>query len=153
MKKFIITLFVILFAISLTFNVINIIDNNTTSSTATNEVETYFENIDNKIKNEPLIHDEWIQDELNLYKDLSLENLAVLISNKDYTVSFLDQIAINHGFNGYTDLCCQLIDNNYLVFIPSYEHPEWGHMEANICTPQTVGYEEAILNGVIEEVK
>lgn len=148
-KTLIIVILTIALTISLYFNFIK-----TASEITTADAETeYFKNIDNKIDNEPLIHDEWVQKELDLYKDLSLENLAVLISNKDYTVSLLDQIAINHGFNGYVDLCCQLIDNNYLVFIPAYEHPEWGHMEANICTPQTVGYEEAVLNGVIEEVE
>lgn len=147
-KNIIIVILTIALAVSLVFNFIK-----TDPKTETNEVENYFTEIDNKINNEPLITDGWVQDELNRYKDLSAEQLAILVSNKDYTVSFLDQIAINHGFEGYTDLCCQLIDNNYLVFIPSYEHPEWGYMEANICTPHTVGYEEAVLNGIIEEVK
>ena len=50
-------------------------------------------------------------------------------------------------------MCNNLINAGLLVYIPQYEHPEHGILEETIITPNTVGYELAVEEGIVKEVK
>lgn len=137
--------------ISISVNVITLVHNNTkTSVMSHSNLQAYLETIDKKIKTETNYYND---EDLNLYTDISTVNLAVLISNKDYPVNFIDTVAKNHGYEGYTDMVYNLIDLGLLVYIPEYTHPEHGIFEETIVTPNTIGYEMAVETGVIKEVK
>lgn len=148
-KNTIILILAIALTISIFFNFVN-----TASTTSTKDDQaSYFENINNKIQNSDYEITENDKSELELYKDLSSENLAVLVSNKDYPIEFIDIVAKNHGYIDYTDMCNKLINQGLLVYIPKYEHPKHGILEETIVTPYTIGYELAVEAGIIEEVK
>ena len=148
-KNITIIILAISLVISVIFNFVNI-----TSNTSTKDDQvSYCENINNKINNSDYEITESDQSELDRYKNLSAENLAVLVSNKDYPIEFIDILAKNHGYVGYTDMCNKLINSGLLVYIPEYNHPEYGLMSETIVTPNTIAYELAAEANIIKEVK
>ena len=128
MKNFVMTILAIALIVSVGFNVIGIIDNNA-------ERVTGIGNYSAK--------------EVAQYVNISDENLAVLISNKDYPVEFIDHVAKYNDYNSYDDAVYNLIDDGLLVRIPEYTHPDYGVMYENIVTPDTVGYQLAVEAGII----
>ena len=97
--------------------------------------------------------DGYSAEEVAQYVPISDENLAILISNKDYPVKFIDHVAKYNDHNSYNDAVNHLIDDGLLVRIPEYTPPEYGVMSENIVTPYTVGYKIAVEAGIIQEVK
>lgn len=148
-KNIIIVILLITLTVSVVLNFVN-----TTSVKNTKDAQaSYCEKINNKINNSDYEITESDKSELDHYKDLSAENLAVLVSNKDYPIEFINLIAQNHGYVNYTDMCDKLINSGLLVYIPEYVHPEYGVIQETIVTPYTVSYELAVEAGIIEEVK
>jgi hypothetical protein len=150
-KNIAIVILAIIAIISITFNVITIVRNNIeTYNMSHSNLEAYLKTTEQKIVPGTNSYND---EDLSLYNDISTANLAVLVSNKDYPVDFIDIVAKNHGYEGYTDMVTKLIEWDLLVYIPEYEHPEYGVMQENIVTPNTVGYELAVEEGIIKEVK
>ena len=147
-KTIIIITLTILLSISVIFNVIDLVNNKTNTNTTIN---TYLSKIEAEITSDTTDYSN--DEDLNLYIDISTANLAVLVSNKDYPESFINIVAKNHGYDGYTDMVNKLIDWNLLVYIPEYTHSAHGLMCETIVTPNTVGYELAVEEGIIKEVK
>ena len=150
-KNIAIVILAIIAIISVTFNVIILVNSNTETETpvinSNSNLEVYLETIDKKIEFDT--NDYSNDKELVIYADISTENLAVLVSNKDHPVSLIDIIAKNHGYEGYTDMVTKLIEWDLLVYIPEYTHSDYGVMSENIVTPHTVGYELALEAGII----
>lgn len=128
MKNFIMIILAIALIVSVGFNVIGIIDDNAEKVAGIGDYSV---------------------EEVAQYVNIGDENLAVLISNKDYPVEFIDHVAKYNNYNSYDDAVCNLINQGLLVYIPEYTHPDYGVMYENIVTPNTVGYQLAVEAGII----
>ena len=149
MKKIIVTL-ITLITIAAT---IVFIGNSKTNNKYEAETFQYLETIQTKIDTENIdyLFDDFYNKELRSFKNIEIENIAVLVSNKDFKPGFIQAVAQYNGYKyNYQDLCLELIDQGLLVYIPEYKHPKHGVLNENIVTPYTVGYELAVEAGVIK---
>ena len=75
-------------------------------------------------------------------------SLAIIVSNKDFSVAEIDQIAIENGYDGYEDMVESLVDAGELYHIPAFSH-NGSTYEETYTVKGTIVYEKAVEAGVI----
>lgn len=75
-------------------------------------------------------------------------NLAIIVSNKDFSVAEIDQIAVDNGYDGYADMVESLVEAGELYHIPKFSY-NGSTYEETYTVKGTIVYEKAIEAGVI----
>lgn len=160
-KTIVIIVLTIALTVSVAFNIFHTSNNSPTDTTFINEVPTCevttnltdWEFAKAQIDSCDFYVDFDPADCANIGKDC----LAILVNNKDFPVTYIDEVAKLNGYNGYVEMVMDLIDEELLFYIPSFTtygysedgEPEEINYETTFAVEGTIVYNAAVEFGVI----
>lgn len=160
-KTIAIIVLVIALTVSVAFSIFRTSNNNPTDTTSTNEVpncEVTTNLTDWEFANAQIANcDFYVDFDPADYANIDKDCLAILVNNKDFPVTYIDEVAKLNGYTGYVEMVMDLINKKLLFYIPSFTtygysedgEPEEINYETTFAVEGTIVYNAAVEFGII----
>jgi hypothetical protein len=84
------------------------------------------------------------------YKEANTHDLAILISNRDFSTKDIEKVLQSHGYKSYEDGCEKIASTGKLVYVPQFETNGITY-GGYYTTKSTILYHTALEAGIIKE--
>ena len=84
------------------------------------------------------------------YTNASTNDLAILISNRDFSKQEIEKVLQSHGYNSYEDGCEKIASTGKIVYVPQFETNGITY-GGYYTTKSTILYHTALEAGIIKE--
>lgn len=84
------------------------------------------------------------------YTNASTNDLAILISNRDFSTKDIEKVLQSHGYKSYEDGCKQIASDGILAYVPKFEIDGITY-GGYYTTKSTILYHTALEAGIIKE--
>jgi hypothetical protein len=84
------------------------------------------------------------------YKEANTRDLAILISNRDFSTKDIEKVLQSHGYKSYEDGCEKIASTGKLAYVPKFEIDGITY-GGYYTTKSTILYHTALEAGIIKE--